>query len=530
MKSKRADHPKGVILNAYPDSLGGKLGTLVTLVAQSDLEDAFSMVYILPTFFHSDLDRGFSIIDYDLNEELVQNSDLQSLREKGIDLKLDIVLNHLSVSSPQFQDLLEYGENSQFKDFFINWNHFWTGNGQPGPDGVIIPDQEYLDKLFTRKPELPVLKVPFPDGSEQPYWNTFYQETRIESSNGQEVKRTLLGQMDVNAQSEAVWVFYDETLSKLRDYGCKIVRLDAFAYLHKEVGSSNFFNRPGTWNYLERIRKMAETKGLSLLPEIHAEYGSGLHEEVASKGFLIYDFFLPGLILHTLETGSKKALLKWAREIQEKGYKTINMLGCHDGIPLLDLKGKEVNGAYKEGLLEDEEIENLLDTILRRGGRIKNLYDPNGRKISYYQVNATYFSALGEDPRKLLLARAIQLFMPGTPQIWYLDLFAGKNDYAAADKLGKAGHKEINRTNLTLAEIELTQSNKIVKDQLTLLRVRNSVEAFDGVLTIHSTDESLLDVEWRYGNDKARLRADLNALNFEVDYWINRKRHHLTFS
>jgi sucrose phosphorylase len=336
--------------------------------------------------------------------------------------------------------------------------------------------------------------------------------------------------MDVNAQSEAVWVFYDETLSKLRDYGCKIVRLDAFAYLHKEVGSSNFFNRPGTWNYLERIRKMAETKGLSLLPEIHAEYGSGLHEEVASKGFLIYDFFLPGLILHTLETGSKKALLKWAREIQEKGYKTINMLGCHDGIPLLDLKGKEVNGAYKEGLLEDEEIENLLDTILRRGGRIKNLYDPNGRKISYYQVNATYFSALGEDPRKLLLARAIQLFMPGTPQIWYLDLFAGKNDYAAADKLGKAGHKEINRTNLTLAEIELTQSNKIVKDQLTLLRVRNSVEAFDGVLTIHSTDESLLDVEWRYGNDKARLRADLNALNFEVDYWINRKRHHLTFS
>ena len=71
-----------------------------------------------------------------------------------------------------------------------------------------------------------------------------------------------------------------------------------------------------------------------------------------------------------------------------------------------------------------------------------NLYGPDGKKISYYQVNATYFSALGECEQKLRLARAIQLFMPGIPQVWYLDLFAGKNDYEAANRGGTGGHKE----------------------------------------------------------------------------------------
>ena len=84
----------------------------------------------------------------------------------------------------------------------------------------------------------------------------------------------------------------------------------------------------------------------------------------------------------------------------EKGYKTVNMLGCHDGIPVLDLKGKQVNiGIIR--LLEDAEIERIMNTILERGGRVKNLYDPAGKKISYYQVNATFFSALGEDEQKL---------------------------------------------------------------------------------------------------------------------------------
>ena len=72
------------------------------------------------------------------------------------------------------------------------------------------------------------------------------------------LKREYLGQMDLNARSELVWDFYDETLRKLSEYGAKIIRLDAFAYLHKEPGQPNFFNRPGTWDYLQRLRSFAQ--------------------------------------------------------------------------------------------------------------------------------------------------------------------------------------------------------------------------------------------------------------------------------
>jgi sucrose phosphorylase len=80
-----------------------------------------------------------------------------------------------------------------------------------------------------------------------------------------------------------------------------------------------------------------------------------------------------------------------------------------------------VNGVYNKGLLEDSEIEGIMSTIMERGGRVKNLYDPSGNKI-YYQVNATFFSALGEDDQNYFW-RAIQMFMPGIPQVWYLDIF-----------------------------------------------------------------------------------------------------------
>ena len=153
-----------------------------------------------------------------------------------------------------------------------------------------------------------------------------------------------------------------------------------------------------------------------------------------------------------------------------------------------------------------------------RGGRVKNLYGSDGKKISYYQINATFFSALGEDERKLRLARAIQMFMPGTPQVWYLDLFAGKNDYAAADAGGAAGHKEINRTTLTLGDIEQGLSKIIVRDQLELMRLRNKSPAFDGELKIHPSEEHRLHITWNNRGCTATLNADLRAYRFSVTH------------
>lgn len=124
--------PKGVMFNAYPDSIGRNLADIIDLFKRPDLKGTFSLFYILPTFFNSDLDRGFSIIDYDLNIELVSERDLRELHKLGIMLKFDLVLNHLSVGSPQFQDLLENGDESLYRDFFIDWNKFWHSEGEMG--------------------------------------------------------------------------------------------------------------------------------------------------------------------------------------------------------------------------------------------------------------------------------------------------------------------------------------------------------------------------------------------------------------
>src|SRR6056300_1232170 len=129
--------PNGVMLNTYPDSIGKNLADTVSMLKRPEFKEVFSLFYILPTFFHSDLDRGFSIIDYDLNEELVTPEDLKELEKLGIQVKLDLVLNHLSVRSPQFVDLLEKGKESDYQDFFIDWNEFWKDHGKMGPNDHI---------------------------------------------------------------------------------------------------------------------------------------------------------------------------------------------------------------------------------------------------------------------------------------------------------------------------------------------------------------------------------------------------------
>jgi len=263
--------PTGVIFNAYPDSIGRRLADIVYILKLPEFHNVFSLFYILPTIFNSDLDRGFSIIDYDLNDDLASKEDLDQLYELNVLFKFDLVLNHLSVGSPQFQDLLRHGDQSKFREFFIDWNKFWEEHGEIGSDGLLIPHDHHLDKLFMRKPGLPILKVRFPDGTDRPYWNTFYQEViyhgvtahdllhalRIDELTHEDAEkianivndvlnakhdldemdlgdysqhkddivavvernRQYLGQMDLNAQSKEVWDFYDETLQKLHSHG-----------------------------------------------------------------------------------------------------------------------------------------------------------------------------------------------------------------------------------------------------------------------------------------------------------------------
>ena len=544
-------NPLGVMLNAYPDSVGSRLEDMAALLRRPEFREVFSSFYILPSVFNTDLDRGFSLIDYELSETLADRRDLDELRRQGIDLTMDLILNHISVLSPQFQDMLKRGDESPFRDFFIDWNRFWAGHGEMTPSGWIQPEEEAIRGMFFRKAGLPLLMVRFPDGREVPYWNTFYQELRYfpleplslvkelgtqygaacalaEQLNGQlaqgkapgelefgpwekhreavcaylEAHRGYLGQMDLNVKSPLVLDYYRESLTKLRDYGARMVRLDAFAYASKEVGRHNFLNEPETWDRLETMKEMADPLGLTLLPEIHASYAEGTYARLAEKGYPVYDFFLPGLIIDAFERRSGEMLRAWGEEIVSRGIRTVNMLGCHDGIPLLDLRG----------LLPEEDILRLIAAVVGRGGFVKDLH---GAENVYYQVNATYFSALGEEEGRLLLARALQLFMPGKPQVWYLDLFAGKNDHEAMRRAGPGGHKEINRTNLSLAQAEEALEKGVVLDQLALMRMRNTCPVFrEGAEISFGTEGSRLTIQWRNDAGTAALEADLEKGSF----------------
>ena len=321
-----------------------------------------------------------------------------------------------------------------------------------------------------------------------------------------EQHRYYLGQMDLNIQSPKVWEYYREVLKTLAGYGARIVRLDAFAYAPKKPGERNFLNQPDTWELLDKIKQIAEPYGMALLPEIHESYSEKICEKIAEQGYVTYDFFLPGLIIDALESGNGEHLAGWAQELIDKNIRTVNMLGCHDGIPLLDLKG----------ILAEDRIQKLIDIIVSRGGYVKDLH---GQKNIYYQVNATYFSALGEDERKMLLARALQIFMPGKPQIWYLDLFAGKNDYEAVKMAGPGGHKEINRTNLTTAQVCSGLSKPIVKQQLELLRFRNSCPAFSEERRIKvSSEGSQICFVWEHQGCTAQLKADLQDCSYVIEF------------
>lgn len=544
----------GAMLNAYPDSLGQNLGDLVSVLSKPALKDAFRSLYLLPSVFNSDLDGGFSIITYDLCRSKARPEDLKGLKDLGIDLTFDFILNHLSVLSPQFRDLLRNGNASRYRDFFIDWNHFWDGCGETGPQGYIIPAPEYWSAANLRKKSWPILMARFPDGQEVPYWNTFYQKVtyprldafdlmdithdryddavslaeRINSQLVRDIqpadmdwdgfeeyreaacrllasRRHYLGQMDVNVQNPRVWDWYDSVMAQLAGYGAVMIRLDAFTRLHKAPGRVNLMNEPETWEILRRLRGMAASHGLEVLPEVHSPYASGNYRKITDQGCVTYDYFLPAVMIDAIDRGDSSYLYAWAEELIAGHLKVINMLGCHDGIPMRDVRG----------ILPDDRVEALIDRLSARGGRRKLLH---GAKPETYQMDITYYSALECSDEKLLLARAVQLFMPGKPQIWYLDLLAGANDEAVFLRDPAADSREINRTAFSRAQAEERLQLPVVREQLKLLAFRNTHPAFGEGASVRAErpDAHSLRLTWRSGAAWASLHADLQTLRWEI--------------
>ena len=545
----------GVMLNLYPDSIGSCLGETVAFLSRSEVKDAFRSLYLLPSLFNTDLDHGFSVISYDLCPELARREDLDALRGLGLELTVDMILNHLSVLSPQFQDVLRRGEASPYRDFFIDWNRFWQGTGPVGEDGCVRPLPQLFHSLSLHADRLPVLMARLPGGRETPFWCSFYQQTvypeptvfdflpitggfyRTAERLAERVRdllrmgltpekmdlsgfererngavewltanRRYLGQLDLDARSPAVWAWYGQVMDQLAALGATTIRLDAFTRLHKAPGRVNFMNEPETWEILARLKTMAEARGLYVLPEVHAAYCTMAHRKIAAARAMPYDYFLPGLLLDALDTGDAGYVYAWLREQLEYGIRPVNMLGCHDGVPVRDLRG----------LLPDQRIEALVERTVARGGRRKLIH---GEKAETYQLNVTYFSALGCDEGRLLLARAVQMFMPGVPQVWYEDLFAGENDLETLRLHPELDEREINRRSYRLEDALAQLKRPVVREQLRLMRLRNTHPAFapDAVIEAEQSARGALRIRWRAGSASARLTADFARGTYEIE-------------
>ncbi|MGN0620404.1 MAG: sucrose phosphorylase [Porcipelethomonas sp.] len=461
-----------IMLITYADSMGKNLKELHE-VLNKHYRDAVGGVHILP-FFPSSADRGFAPVRYDkVDEAFGDFSDIEAIG-KDYYLMFDFMVNHISASSEYFQDFLQKKESSEYKDFFIRYSKFWNGE----------PTQEQIDKIYKRKPRAPYIEAEFADGSKEKIWCTFCEE-----------------QIDLDVTTDKTKEFIRRTLKDMCRHGAAVIRLDAFAYAVKKADTSCFFIEPDIWELLYDIEKIVKKENAEILPEIHEHYTIPM--KIAEKGFWIYDFALPVLTLHALYNHTGKHLKDWLEKCPMKQFTTLD---THDGIGIVDVKD----------LLPDEEIEAVKEQMYSHGANVKKIYSSEAyNNLDIYQVNTTYYSALGNNDDAYLLARAIQFFAPGIPQVYYVGMLAGSNDIELMERT-KNG-RDINRHYYTAEEVEKEQSRPAVQKLKELMVLRNTHPAFslDGTIEIITDDDKLV-ITRKYGTESITLKANLTTYQFNI--------------
>ena len=465
-----------VMLITYADSMGSNLKDLKE-VLDKHFKNAVGGVHILP-FFPSSADRGFAPLTYkEVDSKFGDWSDVEALKENYY-LMFDFMVNHISKQSEYFNDFKQHKDASKYSDFFIRYKDFWK-NGEP--------TEKEVDLIYKRKPRAPYIDVEFEDGTEEKIWCTFAEE-----------------QLDLNMESEVVKNFIKESLEFLADQGASIIRLDAFAYAIKKAGTSCFFIEPEIWELLDYCKDILAEKEVEILPEIHEHHSIQL--QIAEKGHPVYDFSLPMLLLHSIYSSTSKRLKDWLRKCPADQYTTLD---THDGIGVVDVKD----------LMTDREIEETREMLYKQGSNVKKVYSSEAYdNLDIYQINCSYYSALGNDDDSYLLARAVQFFAPGIPQVYYVGMLAGKNDIQLLEKT-KVG-RNINRHYYSKTEIEEEVKRPVVQKLIKLMEFYNSYSAFDGDYTISDAEgEEKLEISWKNGNAEAVLKADFADRSFEINYY-----------
>jgi sucrose phosphorylase len=439
---------------------------------------AVSAVHVLPFFPYSS-DDGFAVNDYRIvDPELGTWDDIQALAN-DYRLMVDLVINHVS------------GHGLWFRAYC---------NGIAPERGFFIEVDPATDLSAVVRPRTtPLLRTVQTPYGERHLWATFGED-----------------QLDVDFHNPDVLFEYLDILLFYVHNGAQIIRLDAIAYLWKEIGTS-CIHLPQTHEVVKLLRDVLEMvePRILLLTETnvpHAEnityFGDG------DEAHMVYQFSLPPLLLHALHSGDASHLSEWAANLAPPppGCTFFNFTASHDGIGVRPL----------EGLLPDVERDALVDAMEERGGLVSRRSNPDG-SATPYELNITYYDAVGvpgdrgASVARFLCSQTIAIGLQGIPGLYFNSLLGAGNDFDGVERTGRA--RSINRRKWTLAELEMIldpahghQAHEVFPELLRRLRIRREQRAFhpDGPQRVLDLPQGLFGVQRRAPDDSQRIYAIAN--------------------
>lgn len=472
-----------VQLITYADRLGG--GNIAELhhLLKGPLAGLFGGVHLLPFYYPiNGADAGFDPIDHTKIDPCLGSwADIKALGQ-DVDLMADLIVNHVSSTSPQFLDYSEKGDASVYNGMFLTMDSIF-------PNGATELD---LLRIYRPRPGLPFSYVTLKNGTKRLLWTTFTQQ-----------------QIDINVNHPQGQAYLRSVLQTLHENNIRLVRLDAVGYAVKKAGTSCFMI-PETFAFIESLAQQAETLEMEVLVEIHSYFRKQI--EIARQVDRVYDFALPPLVLHAIFNRTARYLKQW---LAISPRNAITVLDTHDGIGVIDIGADAADPQAHPGLVPPEELDALVEKIhINSNGQSRQATGVAASNLDLYQVNCTFYDALGRNDHDYLLARAIQFFAPGIPQVYYVGLLAGVNDM---DLLAKTGvGRDINRHYYSIEEIDQALQRPVVQSLIELIRFRNRHPAFNGSFSMPETPDSEITMRWDNGVDWAILQVDFASGSYSI--------------
>ena len=477
--NRASSRPKGPELIVYADRFGGSLRGVGEII-RTRLDGVFTGVHILPFYTPFDgLDAGFDPSDHEqVDQRLGTWDDLVAL-SRDVTITADLIVNHISVASPRFQDVRRRGDSSRWAPMFLTMGGIF-------PNGA---SEEDLARIYRPRPGLPFTAMQL-GGEARLVWTTFTS-----------------GQVDLDIREGLTWSYLTAVIDRLIVSGVSVIRLDAIGYAGKMAGT-NCFMTSETLEFIGRIQEYCHEQGASILLEVHGHFSQQI--EVARHVDLVYDFALPPLVLHAIFAADAGPLGRW---LDVRPGNAVTVLDTHDGIGVIDAGANSLRPS-EPGLLDEGQLASLVESIHANAGEASRLATGGAASnLDLYQVNSTFFDACGRDERRYLLARAIQLFVPGIPQVYYVGLLAGVGDVVLFGRTGVG--RDINRHHYTDGEIAAALVKPVVRAQIWLLRLRGESPAFEGCFS-HDVSERRVVLRWSGQDHEALLDADLGCCTFTV--------------